>query len=103
MSRSSRTRWHGAGKIVDARAGRLKNLISPLGVPAIAAKVYEDASWYDGKNCVVLDYSSTSWVARRIRDEIREVGPGVFLGMVFVGRRHVLDFALDFAGRDGSH
>ena len=91
------------GKIVDRPAGRLKNLLTPLSVPAIAAKVYEDASWYDGKDCVVLDYSSTSFVARRIRDEIREVGPGVFLGMVFVGRRHALDFALDFTGRDGSH
>lgn len=90
------------GKIVDARAGRLKNLLTPLSVPAIAAQVYEDASWYDGENCAVLDYSSTSWVARAIRDEIRQVGPGLFLGVVFVGRRHVLDFALDFADRDQS-
>jgi hypothetical protein len=90
------------GKVVDARAGRLKNLISPLGVPAIAAQVYEDSSWYDGDRCVVLDYSKTSWVARRVRDEIREVAPSVFLGLVFVGRRLVLHFALDFTGRDRS-
>jgi hypothetical protein len=91
------------GKVVDAKAGRLKNLMSPLGVPAIAAQVYEDASWYDGEPCVVLDYSRTSWVARRIRDEIREVSPGVFLGLVFVGRRLVLNFALEFAGRGQPH
>jgi hypothetical protein len=90
------------GKVVDARAGRLKNLISPLGVPAIAAQVYEDTSWYDGDRCVVLDYSKTSWVARRVRDEIREVAPGVFLGLVFVGRRLMLNFVLDFTGRDQS-
>lgn len=84
------------GKIVDAGAGRLKNLLTPFSIPAISAQVYEDPSWYDERPCVVLDYSSTSWVARRVRDEIREVSPGVFLGLVFLGRRHVLDFALDF-------
>jgi hypothetical protein len=84
------------GKLVDARAGRLRNLLSPFSIPAIAARVYEGDSWYDGKPCVVLDYSSTSVVAHTIRDEIREVTPGVFLGLVFVRRRHVLDFALDF-------
>lgn len=84
------------GKIVDAGAGRLKNLLTPLGLPAIAALVYEAPSWYDGENCVVLDYSSTSWVARKVRDEIREVAPDLFLGLVFLGRHHVLDFALDF-------
>jgi len=44
----------------------------------------------------VLDYSKTSLVARQIRDEIREVAPGVFLGVVFWGHHHVVDFALDF-------
>ena len=53
-------------------------------------------SWYDGAPCIVLDYSKTSFAARRIRDEIREIAPGVFLGIVFWGRRHVLDFSLDF-------
>jgi hypothetical protein len=44
----------------------------------------------------VLDYSKTSLVARQVRDEIREIAPGVFLGLVFLGHRHVLDFTLDF-------
>ena len=84
------------GKVVNARKGRLKNLISALSVPAIAAAVYKQDSWYDGKPCIVLDYSKTSLVAHMVRDEIREVAPGVYLGLVFWGRRHVLDFALDF-------
>ncbi len=88
------------GKVVDARAGRLKNLLTPAAVPAVVAEVYEGPSWYDGDPCVVLDYSRTSLVARWVRDEIREVSPGLFLGLVFLGRRHVLDFSLDFtAGR----
>ena len=87
------------GKVVNAREGRLKNLITPLAIPAIAAAVYKQDSWYDGKPCIVLDYSKTSFVAQKIRDEIREIAPGVFLGLVFWGRRHVLDFSLDFRHR----
>lgn len=86
------------GKIVDRDRARLKNLLGPSAVPAIAAAVYEGPSWHDGRPCIVLDYSRTSWVARMVRDEIRGVGPGVFLGLVFVGRFHVLDFSLEFLG-----
>jgi hypothetical protein len=84
------------GKVVNAREGRLKNLVTPLAIQAIEAVVYKQDSWYDGQPCIVLDYSKTSFVAQKIRDEIREIAPGVFLGLVFWGRRHVLDFALDF-------
>ncbi|OLE23951.1 MAG: hypothetical protein AUG49_14630 [Catenulispora sp. 13_1_20CM_3_70_7] len=76
----------------------MKNLLTPFAVPAIAAAVYEAPSWHDGAPCIVLDYSRTSFVARLVHDEIREVAPGLFLGLVFLGRRHVLDFALDFSG-----
>ena len=84
------------GKVVNARQGRLKNILTPLNIAAIAAAVYKQDSWVDGAPCIVLDYSKTSLVARMIRDEIREIAPGVFLGVVFWGRRHILDFALDF-------
>ncbi len=84
------------GKVVNARMARLLNILTPFQVDAIEAVIYKQDSWYDGAPCIVLDYSKTSFAARRIRDEIREIAPGVFLGIVFWGRRHVLDFALDF-------
>jgi len=84
------------GKMVNARSGRLKNILTPLNIQAIEATVYKQDSWYDGDPCIVLDYSKTSLVARQIRDEIREIAPGVFLGLVFWGRHHILDFSLDF-------
>jgi hypothetical protein len=84
------------GKVVNAPAARLKNILTPLDIQAIEAAVYTQASWYDGDPCIVLDYSKTSFVARQIRDEIREIAPGVFLGLVFWGHRHILDFTLDF-------
>jgi len=82
--------------VVSARKARLKNILTPLGIQAIEATIYKQDSWYDGQPCIVLDYSKTSFVARQVRDEIREIAPGVFLGLVFWGRRHILDFALDF-------
>ena len=84
------------GKIFDAAQGVLRNRILPFGVSAVSARVYKEASWLDGKECIVLDYSESSLVARQIRDEIREISPGVYLGKVYWGRRRLIDFALEF-------
>jgi len=84
------------GKIFDAKAGYLKNKILPFGVAAIVAKVYKGESWLDKKECIVLDYSETSLVAGWIRDEIRMIEPGFYLGEVFGGRTRVFHFTLQF-------
>jgi len=84
------------GKVFDAASGYLKNRITAFGVEAIIARVYEDASWLDGKECIVLDYSQTSFVAERIRDEIRLVSPGFYLGKVYWGKDRLIDFCLQF-------
>ncbi len=85
------------GKVFDPGSGELRNRILPDGIPAIAAKVYTAPSWIDDKECVVLDYSQTSIVAHWVRDEIREVAPALYLGVVFWERRKILNFALDFS------
>ncbi len=87
------------GKVFDLygpnrEVGVLVNKITPLGLTFIVAKVYKDASWMDGQETIVIDYSSTSFFARKIRDEIREVEPNVYLGKVWWGRTRILDFAL---------
>jgi hypothetical protein len=84
------------GKVFDAQNGVLRNKILPLGLNAIIAKVYKAESWLDGKECIVLDYSDTSLVAHWIRDEIREISPGVYLGKVYWGKQRLIDFALQF-------
>lgn len=81
--------------------GWLKNRILLLGSKAVVADVSKGASWFDGKECIVLDYSHTSIVAQWIRDEIREVSPGVFLGLVYWGKEkekahRLIHFALKF-------
>jgi hypothetical protein len=84
------------GKVFDAKAGLLKNLISPFGIAAIVAKVYKGDSWFDGKECIVLDYSETSLVAGWIRDEIRMIEPNFYLGEVFGEGKRIFHFALQF-------
>ena len=84
------------GKVFDAKKGVLKNRILPFGLNAIIAKVYKGTSWLDGKECIVLDYSDTSTVAQWIRDEIRQVGPGTYLGKVYWDKKRLIDFALKF-------
>jgi hypothetical protein len=85
------------GKTFDAGKGLLKNKILAFGVEAIVAKVYKGPSWLDGKECIVLDYSDTSLLAHYIRDEIRLIGPGFYLGKVYWGRDRLIDFCLQFA------
>jgi len=84
------------GKVVNARSRDLKNKISPLGVRAIEADVYTGRSWFDGSDCIVLDYSKRSLVARFVRDEIRRVAPGLYLGLVYLGRKRTIYFTLQF-------
>jgi hypothetical protein len=87
------------GKVFDlfcpgGQAGVLVNKITPFGMTFIVAKVYRDTSWLDGKETIVIDYSSTSFFAKVIRDEIREIEPGVYLGKVWWKKKRILDFAL---------
>ncbi len=84
------------GKVFDAKAGLLRNRILPLGLNAIIARVYKGPSWLDGKECIVLDYSETSLVASHIRDEIRQIEPGFYLGKVYWDKARLIDFSLDF-------
>lgn len=84
------------GKIFDPASGTLRNKILAFGISAVIARVYKDASWLDGKECIVLDYSQTSLIAEKIRDEIRLIGPGLYLGKVYWSKSHIFDFALKF-------
>jgi hypothetical protein len=87
------------GKTFDPASGTLRNKILAFGLNAVIAKVYKGDSWLDGKPCIVIDYSETSLIASWIRDEIRSLGGGLYLGKVFGGKTHIFDFALQFPPR----
>jgi hypothetical protein len=82
------------GKVVNRRRGVLKNKLTPLRLRAVVALVEPAPSWVDDRPCVLLDYSRTSLVARPVRDELRLVGPHLYLGVAWLGRRRALWFTL---------
>jgi hypothetical protein len=54
------------------------------GLKAIPADVYVSESLMDGQPALVLDYSrSRLWPT--VRDEVREVSPGLYLGIMYRG------------------
>jgi hypothetical protein len=82
------------GKVFDAERGELANSILLFRINAVRAKVLQGHSWLDGRPCIVLDYSQTSLLAPMVRDEIREIEPGLWLGLAYMWRARVLRFAL---------
>jgi hypothetical protein len=91
-----------SGKVFDSSKRELVNKVTSLQIHAIKAKVYKAPSWFDNSAAIILDYSKTSFLARAIRDEIRLVGPGTYLGQVYWGRERVLQFALVFRSQSGA-
>ena len=80
----------------DPARSTLRNKLTVLGFEAIIAQVYKDKSLHDGLECIVLDYSDTSTVVGWIRDELRQVEPGLYLGKVYGhGNKPLIHFALE--------
>ena len=91
------TRWFvWQGDVFHADKGLLYNRISPFGFRALSAKVFKDRSQIDQKECIAMDYSASLPMPRGIRDEMREVAPGLYLGTIAVGAKRTARFALSF-------
>ncbi|MBI2921696.1 MAG: hypothetical protein HYY18_11490 [Planctomycetes bacterium] len=98
VSRLARPLWQ--GKVFDPATSTLINKV--LGLRLFVAKVYRGESWFDGKPAIIVDYQETSLLVAPIRDEIREISPGVYLGMAYLrskGRMRLIHFALDLTGK----
>ncbi len=68
-----------------------------FGLPIIQGKLSQGTSWLDGQPALILDYAETSRLYRPYRDEIREVAPGVFLGLMHDRRTSPPTFVRYFA------
>jgi hypothetical protein len=84
------------GKVFYPERSDLLNRIGPLGLLFARAQVYRDKSWVDGRDAIILDYSLSSLPFRAVRDEIREVASGLYLGVVFWVGTKTINFALQF-------
>jgi hypothetical protein len=75
----TRAMWH--GKLFDCAGESLVN--QWCGFRAIRAEVYCGPSWLDGRPALIMDYGRTSKVWADVRDEVREVAPGLYLGLMY--------------------
>ncbi|MGE7438659.1 hypothetical protein [Kitasatospora sp. NPDC001175] len=89
------------GKVFDRDAGYLSNRLSALDVLAVLATVAPGPSLLDGEECIVIDYSRTSLVVGGVRDEIRQVGPDLYLGVTWLFGTKVCWFSLRAPQADG--
>jgi hypothetical protein len=55
-----------------------------FGLKAVRANVFYGPSWFDGGPAVVLDYAGMSKLFDGVRDEVREVAPGLYLGLTYL-------------------
>lgn len=92
-SRAARVVWQ--GKVFRDDGVTAVNRF--FGVRAIAGNLYYAPSWLDGRPSLILDYQGTSLVYGRYRDEIRQVGPGLYLGLMFARTREGAAFTRYFA------
>ncbi len=82
--------------------------LGPLRYDWFPFKTRVEPSVVDGAPCIYLDYEQPGnpFFIARIRDEIRELRPGLFLGPAMwktkPGASHVLWFAVDFAEPSGA-
>jgi hypothetical protein len=79
VSRGSRLLWQ--GKVIEPGEATAVNRF--FGVRVIRGQLYQGPSWLDGGPSLVLDYSQTSRIYADNRDEIRQVAPGLFLGLMY--------------------
>ncbi|MFF4759385.1 hypothetical protein [Streptomyces sp. NPDC001292] len=85
------TSWRGK---VFSPDGYLSNRLTPLDILSIVAMVGPGPSLLDDQECIVIDYSHTSLVFGGVRDEIRRVGPHLYLGLIWLFGRKVGWFTL---------
>ena len=78
-SRAARAVWQ--GKVFRPEDSTAVNRF--FGLRMIEGRVYAGQSWLDGGPSMILDYQGTSKVYGSYRDEIREVAPGLYLGLMY--------------------
>jgi hypothetical protein len=78
-SNAARLAWQ--GKVFHPESSTAVNRF--FGVRAIQGNVYSGSSWLDGGPSMILDYEGTSKIYNNYRDEIRQVAPGLYLGLMY--------------------
>jgi hypothetical protein len=68
-----------------------------LGLHAVKARVFVGTSWLDGRPSLIMDYCGTSRLFPNVRDEMREIEPGLYVGLTYLRRADGPKLATFFA------
>jgi hypothetical protein len=79
LARGTRVMWQ--GKVIGTDGSSAVNRF--FGLKIVRGQLYQGTSWLDGAPTLVLDYSQTSRIYADNRDEIRQIAPGLFLGLMY--------------------
>lgn len=82
LSRASRVMWQ--GKVFCPECSTATNKF--FGIRIIKGQLSTGESWMDQGSALILDYRETSVIYGNMRDEIREVSPGLYLGAMYEER-----------------
>jgi hypothetical protein len=99
-SRAAALIWQ--GKVFTTKPGDSEGVLlnRVFGFRAIRARVGYGKSLLDGKKSIIIDYAGSSLAFGWVRDEVRQVGPGIYLGRAYArtfwGPVFALNFALNF-------
>ena len=96
ISKSARVCWQ--GKVFHPDRGRAVNRF--FGIPSVPAALSTGPSRLDGRPALILDYAETSLVYEPYRDEIRQVAPGLYLGLMYDRRTCPASLKLMFVLED---
>ncbi len=95
ISMITRLIWQGKS-FVEGRPDRIRNRW--FGIHMILGKCFIGDSLLDQKPCIVLEYDGVSRIFDIVRDELREVRPGLLLGRLYFRRptpHYIGHFALE--------
>jgi hypothetical protein len=91
------TRWFvWQGDVFRPAEGYVRSRLSPFGFQAQSGNLFKDKSRLEDKESIVMDYRRGLPLPGGWRDEIREVAPGLFLGLMIFGQKRGPRFALSF-------
>lgn len=85
-----------SGKVFYPEQKFFLNILPPFGIRAFKGEIYKGKGWFDEKEAIILDYSQTSFIFQKVREEMREITPGFYLAQVYLGQKRVSNFTLEF-------
>ncbi|MDJ0743682.1 MAG: hypothetical protein QNJ32_09990 [Xenococcaceae cyanobacterium MO_167.B27] len=73
------------------------NKLPPFGIRAFKGEIYKGNGRFCEGEAIILDYSQTSFIFKKVKEEMREIAPGFYLAQVYLGEKRVSNFTLEFS------